>query len=278
MMSDRDVEHVDLLVIGGGKAGKSLAMDRAKAGWKVAMVERDKIGGTCINVACIPTKALVGSARTVLMARHAEVMGVELGYQPVVSVDGLRQHKSSVVDGMVAAHKKMFADSGMDFILGTARFIAPRTVEVETQDETIRLLRGTDVVINTGTTPAIPDLPGITESRVWTSETILQLERLPQRLIVLGGGYVGCEYASMFALFGTQVTLLQGPDQLLPREDSDVAAEVADILTNQGSAYNSAPGPRLSTVRTTTATLSSCLKTIHRCVARSCSRRPDVLR
>ena len=234
MMTDRDVEHVDLLVIGGGKAGKSLAMDRAKAGWKVAMVERDKIGGTCINVACIPTKALVGSARTVLMARHAEVMGVELGDQPLVSVDGLRQHKSSVVDGMVAAHKKMFADSGMDFILGTARFIAPRTVEVETRDETIRLLRGTDVVINTGTTPAVPDLPGITESRVWTSETILQLERLPQRLIVLGGGYVGCEYASMFALFGTQVTLLQGPDQLLPREDSDVAAEVADILTNQG--------------------------------------------
>jgi probable pyridine nucleotide-disulfide oxidoreductase len=118
------------------------------------------------------------------MARHAEVMGVELRDQPSVSVDGLRQHKSSVVDGMVAAHKKMFADSGMDFILGTARFIAPRTVEVETRDETIRLLRGTDVVINTGTTPAIPDLTGIRESRVWTSETILQLERLPQRLII----------------------------------------------------------------------------------------------
>ena len=164
-MSDRGVEDVDLLVIGGGKAGKSLAMDRAKAGWKVAMVERDKIGGTCINVACIPTKALVGSARTVLMARHAEVMGVELGDQPLVSVDGLRRHKSSVVDGMVAAHKKMFADSGMDFIFGVARFIAPRTVEVETRDEPIRLLRGTDVVINTATTPAIPDLAGITESR-----------------------------------------------------------------------------------------------------------------
>ena len=190
-MSDRGVEDVDLLVIGGGKAGKSLAMDRAKAGWKVAMVERDKIGGTCINVACIPTKALVGSARTVLMARHAEVMGVELGDQPLVSVDGLRRHKSSVVDGMVAAHKKMFADSGMDFILRVARFIAPRTVEVETRDEPIRLLRGTDVVINTATTPAIPDLAGITESRVWTSETIFQLERLPQRLIVLGGGYDG---------------------------------------------------------------------------------------
>ena len=233
-MNDRDLEDVDLLVIGGGKAGKSLAMDRAKAGWTVAMVERDKIGGTCINVACIPTKALVGSARTVLTARNAEVMGVELEEEPLVSLDGLRQHRSSVVDGMVAAHKKMFADSGMDFILGTARFIGPRTAEIETHGGDIRLLRGTDVVINTGTTPAIPDLPGITESRPWTSETILQLERLPHRLLILGGGYVGCEFASMYALFGSQVIMLQGRSQLLPREDPDVAAEVAEILVDQG--------------------------------------------
>ena len=106
-MRDHAVEDVDLLVIGGGKAGKSLAMDRAKAGWKVAMVEREKIGGTCINVACIPTKALVGSARTMLMARHANVLGVEVGEEPLVSIDGLRQHKSSVVNGMVAAHKNV---------------------------------------------------------------------------------------------------------------------------------------------------------------------------
>jgi pyruvate/2-oxoglutarate dehydrogenase complex dihydrolipoamide dehydrogenase (E3) component len=233
-VNDRDLEDVDLLVIGGGKAGKSLAMDRAKAGWKVAMVERDKIGGTCINVACIPTKALVGSARTVLAARNAEVMGVELEEEPLVSVDGLRQHKSSVVDGMVAAHRKMFADSGMDFILGTARFIGPRTVEIKTHNGDLRLLRGTDVVINTGTTPALPDLPGVAESGAWTSETILELERLPSQLIILGGGYVGCEFASMYALFGSQVIMLQGRSQLLPREDPDVAAEVAEILVDQG--------------------------------------------
>jgi probable pyridine nucleotide-disulfide oxidoreductase len=233
-VNDRDLEDVDLLVIGGGKAGKSMAMDRAKAGWKVAMVERDKIGGTCINVACIPTKALVGSARTVLAARNAEVMGVELEEEPLVSVDGLRQHKSSVVDGMVAAHRKMFADSGMDFILGTARFIGPRTVEIKTHNGDLRLLRGTDVVINTGTTPALPDLPGIAESGAWTSETILELERLPSQLIILGGGYVGCEFASMYALFGSQVIMLQGRSQLLPREDPDVAAEVAEILVDQG--------------------------------------------
>jgi pyruvate/2-oxoglutarate dehydrogenase complex dihydrolipoamide dehydrogenase (E3) component len=233
-MNDREIEDVDLLVIGGGKAGKSLAMDRAKAGWKVAMVERDKIGGTCINVACIPTKALVGSARTVLAARNAEVMGVELEEEPLVSVDGLRQHKSSVVDGMVAAHRKMFADSGMDFILGTARFIGPRTVEIKTHNGDLRLLRGTDVVINTGTTPALPDLPGVAESAVWTSETILQLERLPHRLLILGGGYVGCEFASMYTLFGSQVIMLQSRSQLLHREDPDIAAEVAEILTDQG--------------------------------------------
>ncbi|MCE3275032.1 MAG: mercuric reductase [Propionibacteriaceae bacterium] len=276
-MSDRGVEDVDLLVVGGGKAGKSLAMDRAQAGWKVAMVERDKIGGTCINVACIPTKALVGSARTVLMGRHAKVMGVELDDQPLVSLDGLRRHKSFVVDGMVAAHKKMFADSGMDFILGTARFIAPRTVEVETRNEPIRLLRGTNVVINTGTAPTIPDLAGISESRVWTSETILQLERLPQRLIVLGGGYVGCEFASMFALFGIQVTLLQGPSCFHVRIPMSPAKWRAS-LPIKGSAYDWAPEPRLSVVMPITARLSRSLKTAPRCGARSCSSRLGALR
>ena len=233
-MSHDGVEEVDLLVLGGGKAGKSLAMDRAKAGLVVAMVERDKIGGTCINVACIPTKALVGSARTLLTARHAARMGVEVNGHALVSVEGLREHKSSVVGGMVAAHEKMFADSGMDFVLGTARFVGPRTVRVETRGGQTRHIRGRDVVINTGTTPAIPDLPGIQAADVWTSETILQLAWLPHRLLILGGGYVGCEFASMFAVFGTKVTLIQGPSQLLPREDEDIAAEVAGILADQG--------------------------------------------
>jgi pyruvate/2-oxoglutarate dehydrogenase complex dihydrolipoamide dehydrogenase (E3) component len=122
-----DTEDVRLLVVGGGKAGKSLAMDRAKAGWSVAMVERDKIGGTCINVACIPTKALVGSARTLLTAHHAAAMGVRLDGEPAVSLDALRRHKESVVAGMVSAHEKMFTESGMDFILGTARFVGKQS-------------------------------------------------------------------------------------------------------------------------------------------------------
>ena len=230
----KDLEDVDLLVVGGGKAGKSLAMDRAKVGWRVTMVERDKVGGTCINVACIPTKALVGSARTLLSIRHASTMGVNIEGTASISLDGLRRHEESVVGGMVTAHEKMFADSGMDFILGTARFVAERTVEITTRDGTTRWVRGQHVLVNTGTTPAVPDLAGITTADVWDSEAILRLEYLPDTLLVLGGGYVGCEFASMFAIFGTQVTVLQGSDRLLPREDPDISQQVAEILTDQG--------------------------------------------
>ncbi|GIF00902.1 dihydrolipoyl dehydrogenase family protein [Paractinoplanes rishiriensis] len=233
-MGERNIEEVDLLVLGGGKAGKSLAIDRARAGWNVVMVERDKIGGTCINVACIPTKALVGSARTLINARRAAEFGVDVGGEPSISLERLRRHKETVVGGMVAAHEKLFTDSGMDFVLGTARFIAERTVEIQTRTGRTRTVRGHDVVINTGTVPAPPRLDGVVEAQVWNSETILHLERLPDTMLVLGGGYVGCEFASMFATFGTRVTLLQAPGQLLPREDPDIAHQVAEILTGQG--------------------------------------------
>ena len=233
-MTEHDTEDVDLLVIGGGKAGKSLAMDRAKAGWSVAMVERDKIGGTCINVACIPTKALVGSARALLTARHAEALGVTVDGPVSATIDVLRHHKEDVVGGMVNAHRKLFADSGMDFVMGTATFVASRTVEIPLDDGDRRRIRGRDVVVNTGTTPAKPPLEGIDEAGVWDSETILRLEELPRSMVVLGGGYVGCEFASMFAVFGTRVTLLQGGDQVLTREDPDIASEVAGVLREQG--------------------------------------------
>jgi probable pyridine nucleotide-disulfide oxidoreductase len=234
MVNAVDIEDFDLLVVGGGKAGKSLAMDRANAGWRVAMVERDKIGGTCINVACIPTKALVGSARTLLTARRAATMGVDIAGEPTINLERLREHKEGVVGSMVAAHAHLFAESGMDFTLATARFIGERTIQIVTNDGATRVLRGRDVVINTGTIPAMPDVAGAAEAEIWNSESILRLERLPTSLVILGGGYVGCEFASMFATFGSHVTLIQGGDQLLPREDRDVADQVAEILRAQG--------------------------------------------
>jgi pyruvate/2-oxoglutarate dehydrogenase complex dihydrolipoamide dehydrogenase (E3) component len=234
MVNAVNIENFDPLVVGGGKAGKSLAMDRANAGWRVAMVERDKIGGTCINVACIPTKALVGSARTLLTARRAATMGVDIAGEPTINLERLREHKEGVVGSMVAAHARLFAESGMDFTLGTARFIGERTIQIVTNDGATRVLCGRDVVINTGTIPAMPNVAGAAEAEIWNSESILRLERLPTSLVILGGGYVGCEFASMFATFGSHVTLIQGGDQLLPREDRDVADQVAEILRTQG--------------------------------------------
>ncbi|MFD9655786.1 dihydrolipoyl dehydrogenase family protein [Streptomyces mirabilis] len=246
---DRITEDVDLLVVGGGKAGKTLAMDWARSGRRVAMVERGMIGGTCINVACIPTKALVASARAVRVLARARELGLvaeapsadaavappaDAELAPLVSTELLRAHKNGVVQGMIAINHKQFLESGMDFVLGQARFIAERTVEVALNDGDTRVLRGADTVINTGTEPRIPDIPGLREAGFLTSETLLGLERLPARLIVIGGGPIGLEFADMFAAFGSQVTLLVRGPRLLPYEDEDIAEAVTGLLTAHG--------------------------------------------
>ncbi|MER7739621.1 FAD-dependent oxidoreductase [Streptomyces sp. NPDC096538] len=230
---DTGVEDVDLLVVGGGKGGKTLAMDLARSGERVAMVERGMIGGTCINVACIPTKALVTSARLLDSMSRAEQVGVRVG-KPVADLTLLREHKDGVVAGMVDLNHRQFLDSGMDFVLGTARFTGERTVRVELNDGSTRVLRGKDVVINTGTTPAMPDIPGLAEAVPLTSETLLHLDRIPDHLVVIGGGYVGLEFAHMFAAFGSRVTMLHRSERVLPREDPDVSEALAEFLADAG--------------------------------------------
>ncbi|SCF08883.1 Pyruvate/2-oxoglutarate dehydrogenase complex, dihydrolipoamide dehydrogenase (E3) component [Micromonospora coriariae] len=231
-MTDRP-EEFDLLVVGGGKAGKTLSMDLARSGRRVAMVERGMIGGSCINVACIPTKALVTSARAARQLRGAAALGlvVEGGR---VDVDLLRAHKQDVVEGMVAANRQQFLDSGLHLVIGEARFVGPRTVRVALADGGERILRGADVVINTGTRPHLPPVPGMAEASVLTSDTLLHLDRLPARLVVLGGGTVGVEFAQMFASFGSAVTLIEGGPRLLTREDPDVGDAVLRILLDDG--------------------------------------------
>ncbi|MGW0513246.1 dihydrolipoyl dehydrogenase family protein [Streptomyces olivaceoviridis] len=227
------VEDVDLLVVGGGKAGKTLAMDTARAGGRVVMVERGMIGGTCINVACIPTKTLVTSARLARRAGSAESLGLRLG-TPRVDLELLRAHKDGVVSDMVELNHRQFLDSGMDFVLGTARFVAERTVEIHLNDGGRRVVRGTDVVINTGTTPHIAAIPGLVEAEPLTSESIMDLRRVPDRLLVLGGGYVGLEFAHMFAAFGSRVTVLERGPHLLRSEDRDIATALAEYLREDG--------------------------------------------
>jgi pyruvate/2-oxoglutarate dehydrogenase complex dihydrolipoamide dehydrogenase (E3) component len=227
------VEDFDLLVVGGGKAGKTLAMDWARSGKRVAMVERRMIGGTCINVACIPTKSLVTSARALRTLAHAQQLGL-VSAAPKASAELLRAHKNDVVDGMVAINHRQFLDSGMDLVLGEARFTAERTVEVAMNDGGTRRLRGAETVINTGTVPLVPAIRGLADADALTSDTLLELRRLPERLIVIGGGIVGLEFGHMFALFGSRVTIIEAGPRLLAREDEDVSQAVTNLLAADG--------------------------------------------
>ena len=236
-------EDVDLLVVGGGKAGKSLAMLRAKKGDRVVMVERDKVGGTCINVACIPTKTLISAARVLHDVQGAGTHGVTLPEadggtaaleRARIDLAALRARKEGVVGAMVAAHETMFPASGMDFVKGTARFVAERTVEITLTDGSTRRVRGARVLINTGTTPSVPAIEGLGGVPYWTSEDLLALPELPSRLVVLGGGVIGVEMASLMGLLGVPVTLLHAGEHVLDREDADVAAEVTAGLEALG--------------------------------------------
>ncbi|MFF4889353.1 dihydrolipoyl dehydrogenase family protein [Micromonospora chersina] len=234
-------EQFDVLVVGGGKAGKTLAMDVARSGATVALVERGMIGGSCINVACIPTKALVTSARAARQLGGAAELGLAVeGWR--VDVDLLRAHKEDVVDGMVAANRQQFLESGLHLVIGTAEFVAPRTVRVALPDGGTRLIQGARTVINTGTRPHLPPIPGLAEAGVLTSDDLLRLARLPRRLTVLGGGTVGVEFAQMFAAFGSAVTVIEAGPRLLSREDAEISDAIAGIFAADGIDVRTATG------------------------------------
>ena len=228
------MENFDLIVVGGGKAGKSLAMNRAKHGWKVALIERQFIGGTCINVACIPTKSLVASARRLDEARNDSVFGVEGTGNVHIDIEKLRAHKNGIVSAMIAAHEKFFAAPGIDFMRGSARLLDAHSVEVTLEDGTARQLHSDKVLLNLGTRPAHPPIPGLWEAGAWDSEDILRLEEIPSSLAIIGGGYIGVEFASMMATFGSQVTVIASGEHILDREDPDIAAIYQEVLSTQG--------------------------------------------
>jgi pyruvate/2-oxoglutarate dehydrogenase complex dihydrolipoamide dehydrogenase (E3) component len=227
------VEHFEFVVIGGGKAGKTLAAKMASAGRQVAMVEEGMIGGTCINVACIPTKTLVRSAKVAHLVRRAAEFGVRVTFDGVDPV-GLRDRKRAVVAEMVSRNQANFDRSGMTLLIGTAHFTGPHSVEVQMREGGVRELHGDKLFINTGTRPALPPIPGLAGVQALNSESIQELERLPEHLIVLGGGYIGCEFAQMFRYFGSKVTLIDRNEEFLSHEDRDVAEHLQQIFEEDG--------------------------------------------
>jgi pyruvate/2-oxoglutarate dehydrogenase complex dihydrolipoamide dehydrogenase (E3) component len=241
--------HYDLLVVGAGQGGVPLAGAFARAGRRVALVERIHVGGTCINEGCSPTKTVIASARVAHVTRRAPVYGVQIASSAeaeqgpassvVVNLRRVHERKQQIVDSFRSGSERSLASAGVELIRGTARFVGPRTVHVTEEhgslgDRRARTLTADTVVINTGLRAVVPPLPGLDDVPYLTSTSILELIERPAHLIVLGGGYVGLEFAQAFRRFGSRVTIMQRDAQLLPREDADVADAVTGILRDEG--------------------------------------------
>jgi pyruvate/2-oxoglutarate dehydrogenase complex dihydrolipoamide dehydrogenase (E3) component len=231
-MTSNSYTH-DAIVIGTGQAGKPLAVSLAKAGWKTAVVERDAVGGSCINVGCTPTKTMVASARVAYLASRGDDYGVTTG---AVKVDlaRVRQRKRAIVASFRGgSEKQLERTKGLELFAGEAHFTGPHAVEVTSPDSDVQTLTAPKIFINTGTRPIVPpniDAPDVT---VLDNASIMELDSVPEHLLVLGGGYIGLEFGQMFRRFGSRVTIIQRGPQLLGREDPDVATEVAEILRGE---------------------------------------------
>jgi pyruvate/2-oxoglutarate dehydrogenase complex dihydrolipoamide dehydrogenase (E3) component len=228
-----NTERCQNLIIGSGVAAKILAWTLASQGQKTVVVERAMVGGSCPNVACLPSKNVIYSAKAVSLVHPTEGLGVVTG--PVrVDMAGVARRKRRMVNELVEMHLGKFKASGAELVMGEAQFTGPKTVRVALNAGGTRLLRGERVFINVGTRATIPDTPGLAAAGPMTHVEALDLERLPEHLVVLGGGYVGLEFAQAMRRFGSRVTIVQRGPRLLEREDPDVADELRGLLTDEG--------------------------------------------
>ena len=228
-----DIEDYDVLVIGSGEAGEYLAWTMAGEGHRTAVVERKLIGGSCPNVACLPSKNIIYSAKVRSLAARAGEFGVEAG-AIATSMKGVQDRKRTMVDALRQMHLDRYRASGAELIMGQARFAAPRTVQVDLANGGQRLIRGDRVFLNLGTHATVPDLPGLAAAEPMTHVELLDLDRLPEHLVVIGGGFVGLELAQAMRRFGSRVTVIEPGPQLAGGEDPDVAAAVLELFCDEG--------------------------------------------
>jgi pyruvate/2-oxoglutarate dehydrogenase complex dihydrolipoamide dehydrogenase (E3) component len=226
-------ERYDTLVLGSGQGGKLLAWDLARSGRRTAVVERRWIGGSCPNINCMPSKNELWSANVAYLTRHAAEYGTTTG--PVATdMVMVRKRKRDMVDHQIAAHLRHYKDSGAELIMGSGRFVAPKTLEVRLNDGGARVLTADQVFLNVGTHGTIPNIPGLEAASPLTNIEALELDHVPPHLIVLGGGYVGLEFSQAYCRFGSRLTIIQEGPQLLSQEDPDISSEVQRILSAEG--------------------------------------------
>ena len=222
----------DVVVIGSGEGGKYLAWTLAKAGHRTALVEKRLVGGSCPNVACLPSKNIIHSAKVASFAARASEFGLEIG-SISTNMRGVQRRKRQMVDDLIKIHQGRYEANGVDLIMGEARFVGPKTVAVNLNDSGAQTITGERVILSLGTRASIPEVPGLAGARPMTHVEALDLERVPDHLIVVGGGYVGLELAQAVRRFGSQVTVIERGAQLAGREDPDVAAAILELFHDE---------------------------------------------
>lgn len=238
MSAQTVANHYDAIILGSGQGGTPLAKALANAGWRTALIERKYVGGTCVNTGCTPTKTMVGSARVASMSRRA----AEFGIRATVSgteMEWVRQRKNdTVLQARNNNEKALLSTERLDLIYGQVRFTGPKSLFVRKNDGEPLSLTADKVFIDTGTRAAMPSIAGFETVRslknVLDNASIMELDHVPEHLLVLGGGYIGLEFGQMFRRFGSRVTIVQSDSQLLTHEDADIAEEIAKILREDG--------------------------------------------
>jgi pyruvate/2-oxoglutarate dehydrogenase complex dihydrolipoamide dehydrogenase (E3) component len=226
-------DRYDAIVIGTGQAGPSLAVRLAQSGRKTAIIERKRIGGTCVNNGCIPTKTLIASARAAHVARRAADFGVRIGSAVRIDMAAVKARKDAVVRASTDGLTRWLAKtSGLTYIEGHARFESPRAVRVGD-----RLLEAEAFFLNVGGRASVPDMPGLDQIRYFTNESMMDVDFVPEHLLIVGGSYVGLEFAQMYRRFGSRVTVVEMGPRLIAREDDEVSATVKEILEAEGIAF-----------------------------------------
>jgi pyruvate/2-oxoglutarate dehydrogenase complex dihydrolipoamide dehydrogenase (E3) component len=224
----------DAIVIGSGQAGTPLSTALAQAGLHTILIERKHVGGTCVNEGCTPTKTMVASGRVAYLAGRAADYGVHTG-RITIDLQKVRQRKRDIVDSFRSRSQlRMEKAPHLELVFGDARFAGPKSVEVRLKDGSQQVLSGKNIFINVGTRAAHPRLDGLDSIRFLDNVSIMELDSVPEHLLILGGGYIGLEFGQLFRRFGSRVTIIQSAGQLLNREDPDIADEVAKILRQDG--------------------------------------------
>jgi pyruvate/2-oxoglutarate dehydrogenase complex dihydrolipoamide dehydrogenase (E3) component len=228
-----DPEDYDLVILGGGTGSTIAAWTFAAEGQRVATVDRKYIGGSCPNIACLPSKNIIHSAKVASYFGRGKEFGIT-GDGFTIEMSGVRERKRKMVTGLNEMYLKNYRDTGAEFIFGTGRFVAPKIVEVALPDGSSRQLRGTNVILSTGTRPAIDAIPGLAEAQPLTHIEALELDVVPEHLLVLGGGYVGVELSQAMRRFGSKVTVIDQNKRLMSREDEDVCDALRRLLEDEG--------------------------------------------